>query len=590
MKKVIYLLLAAILLISGCSRQPEAEGKYQAGTYVGKGQGNNGEITVEVVFESEKIESVSVTDHQETAGISDPALEQIPHAIVEQQSLAIDTISGATNTSRGILEAVEDCVIQAGGNAEELKTKDDSQIQRSSEELHTEVLVIGGGLSGLSASIAAKEAGAEVILIEKQAALGGSLALAGGGFVVQGTEFEKEAGIEYTQEEAKELWMNWGNLWNVRRSNTAGLYPEEEKVELIVSHLGENIEWLQAHNAQFKNLIPHGTSLSKLMADYPDLSCGGYGIAEALKNSAETQGVTIYTETKGIELILEDGRVIGALAQGKTTDYTIYADSVILASGGFGNNAELMQEYVPEYAGMKCTSAAGNTGDGILMALAAGAALYEEPWVISAAPEAEAEYLAAEPSAKSLPYANTALINQEGKRFIAENSVYSALSDAMVFEEGQEYSLYDSQDEERQAILEKGVGLNAVIKADTLEELAQALKMDETVLKATVEDFNRVVKQESADALGWVSNDSSLTIEVGPFYAVKINPTLMGTMGGVKTDLDAHVLNAENEIIPGLFAAGEMSNRCFYDYTYMGSISLSAYSIMGRIAGENAAK
>lgn len=477
-------------------------------------------------------------------------------------------------------------------------------VKDNAEEIwETDVVVVGAGMAGLSASISAKEAGAEVILIEKQGIIGGSAGLASGAFAVTGSHYEKEQNIEDSVEAAVDRWMNWGNVWGVERKNNPNLFPNEEKVEFILSRTGENIDWMESHGVQYKDsLLVYTNNMTRIVANYPDYGTGGMGVVNTLKESAESLGIAIHTETKGTELIVEEGKVTGIIAEQGGKEITIKANNVILTTGGFSHNEEMMKEYVPEFAGMKSTAASGTTGDGIKMALAAGAVLYEDPWVISANPSVGNDYLAVNKDAATLPYKTSPMVNAEGNRFINENSWYSALSNSMAIIDGQEYSIYDSSDEGRVAILESGLKTNEVIKAETLADLAAALKMDAAILEATIKDFNDATdgliadpypEKSSAQGLGSAeakADDSHPRVKVGPFYAVKMYPVYMGTMGGVKTDNDAHVLNENGEIIPGLYAAGEMSNRPFYHYTYMGAGSLSSYSIMGRIAGANAAK
>lgn len=477
------------------------------------------------------------------------------------------------------------------------------QNKPNGEVWETDVVVVGAGMAGLSAAISAKEAGANVILIEKQGMIGGSAGLASGAFAVTGSHFEKEQNVEDTVDAAVKRWMNWGNVWGVERKDSPNLFPNEEKVEFILSKTGENIDWMEAHGVKYKDsILVYTNNMTRLVANYPDYGTGGMGVATTLKENAEKLGVTVYTDTKGSKLVVEDGKVTGIIAEKDGKEVTIKANNVILTTGGFSHNEEMMKDLVPEFAGMKTTAASGTTGDGIKMALEVGAVLYEDAWVISANPSVSDAYLSVNKDASTLPYKTSPMVNANGERFINENSWYSALSNSMAIIDGQEYSIYDSSDATRVAILESGLESGEVIKAETLSELAGKLQMDSTKLESTIKDFNDKTdglipdpypEKSTAQGLGSSeakADDSHPRVKVGPFYAVKMYPVYMGTMGGVKTDNDAHVLNAQGEIIPGLYAAGEMSNRPFYHYTYMGAGSLSSYSIMGRIAGENAAK
>lgn len=171
----------------------QASGGYTAGTYTAAAKGNNGDVTVEVTFSDSAIESVTVIEHGETPGISDGALEKIPAQITEQQSLNIDAVTGATNTSKAILAAVEDCVNQAGGDAQALLTKEAVKKEGVDEELTTEIVVVGGGASGTAAALQAAQSGAKVVMVEMTAAPAGQGTMAGGLFATGSTQ-QIEAG------------------------------------------------------------------------------------------------------------------------------------------------------------------------------------------------------------------------------------------------------------------------------------------------------------------------------------------------------------------------------------------------------------
>ena len=170
---------------------------YTAGSYTASAQGNNGPVAVTVEFSENEILSVVVGEHAETPGISDAPISRIPEAIVSEQTLDVDTVSGATHTSEAILTTVADCVAQAGGNVEALKTKQSGKDEAMKEvTLEVDVVVAGSGISGMCAAISAAEEGANVLLLEKQGVIGGSAGTSGGGFIVVNSHFEKEAGIE----------------------------------------------------------------------------------------------------------------------------------------------------------------------------------------------------------------------------------------------------------------------------------------------------------------------------------------------------------------------------------------------------------
>lgn len=605
MKRAVSLLLAATLtlsLLAGCSsaqtdktqadttqaEQPvtqgsQEEGTYTAGTYTAVASGRNGDVKVEVEFSADAIKSVTITEHQESAGIADPALERIPEEIVEKQSLGIDVITGATITSQAILSAVEDCVMQAGGDVEALKAVVSDQ-EREKVELTTDVVVVGAGIAGMAASISAAEEGADVILLEKLSVTGGNASVAAGGFAVVGTEYEEQAGAVDTVDDAVERWMNFDN--GIVDKPTQ--YPDEARLRFVIERMAENIDWMTAHGVKYSQVMPFTTNLNRLMADSEGYATGGAQVADKLRKSVDAAGVATYTDTRGTELIMENGTVVGVKAEGKNADYIIHANNVILTTGGFSGNPELLARFVPEYSDAQGLGVGGDTGDGIVMALEAGADVYEQQWVMAAMISTGRNFAAVNPKAGTLSYMETAIVTSQGELLLSGSNAVSSVEASMAqrnavaednykaaMSEGLEYLIYDSSNSEKTDILESGIEIGEVVKAETLEELAKALDMDPAILTATVDAYNEG-KEEGA-------------ILTAPYYGVKVYPFVMGTMGGVKTDLDAHVLDQDGNIIPGLYAAGETANRPFYKYTYMNAASLSSYSIMGRIAGQNAA-
>lgn len=589
MKKLGKSLLSLMMVISlaACSSATTTEtssasgSKFTAGTYTGTGTGNNGEITVEVTFTDDAIESVTVTDQTETEGIADPALEQIPAAIVDQQSLAVDTVAGATNTSNGIIEAVTDCVEQAGGDVEALSVKgEQAEAVKTETEETTDILVVGGGIAGLTSAMKAAELGAQVTLIEKMPQIGGTTALAGGYLVCADSE-SYTTDSDDSVEHLVEYWQT-----RMAYSGADSGYPDWDRLENVLADTGKTVDYLREAGVQFADELFTG------FGDYPvanDVN-GGAGLVQELGQICEDRGVNIVTNMKAVELVSDDnGAVVGVKAEGDTTNVTYTAKAVILACGGISSNPEMVKQYSPELVNVIPTSAAGSTGDGVVMAQAVGADVFDDFFTAIWATQIDPEFLSINPDASALTTVNQLGVDGNGERFASENPVFvDALGSDMIQHNTYPYwYIYDSSDADVAAILETGVEAGVVIKADTIEDLAEGMGVDATSLQASYDAYMEAVNAGVDEEFG---KDASmlLPLETAPFYAVKFYPTTFGSTGGVETDIDGRVLNSNGDVINGLYAVGEMSNRYYYNENYILAASLGLYSTMGLRAGETA--
>lgn len=592
-KGLVALLLAAMMLLGavGCAAQPvpaatpaptaaEEQGTFVPGTYTGKAQGMNGDVVVSVTFDKDAITAVEVTEHAETAGISDPAIANVPAAILAAQSTQVDAVSGATVTSNAIISAVNDAIVQAGADPAALSPK---AVETASEavELTADVVVAGGGLAGLSAAVKAAEEGASVILVEKMAVLGGSSALSGGGLGATDTTVQKEAGITDTD-------ASWKKLWEERQATSPkqGMYPNWDLVDQLIAKSSDTIDWLLSLGYKFRK--PEGFGVDPVeRLHFPDPEGNGSVLTGFLGKKAEELGVQILLETAAKELIVENGAVVGLKAESKGNPVTLHANAVVLATGGFARSEELTARFTPEVVDyvQYSVAGAGNTGDGIVMAEAVGAALYEEPWMIGlglATPVKEMAGL--------YWYGTYALVNQDGERFTNEAGHYAIVyNDAVYKSPGGSYMLFDSSEAFAPfvAAADPKVDNAIVFKADSIEALAFAIGVDANKLAATVDTYN-AVSEGGEDALGKAAQ-MCVPLKTGPFYAVKYFPSNMGTFGGVKTNEDMEVLTADGTVIKGLYAAGEMANRPYYAQVYMSGSALQVAATTGITAGLNAA-
>ena len=569
MRKLSAFLLSLVLLLTALPALA-----YTAGTYSATAQGNNGPIEVSVTFDGERITGVAVTAHSETPGIAEAPIEKIPAAIVAGQTLKVDTISGATMTSNAILAAVADCVGQAGGDVEALKAAEPTTAVVEDEVITYDVVVVGGGAAGLAAAAEAADAGASVVLLEKLSRVGGNTLISGGLVYATGTSFQKEAGVEDSPEALVEYWQT-------RAEGDA----DPAFLALVAGLSGETIEWLQANGVELTGPTTSGTSPVPRMQS----AGGGSGLVLPLAKAVEDRGVKIITDTAAKTLITDEtGAVTGVEALAADGHkVTAYANrGVVIATGGFDVSEEMKAKYAPSIAGSYSYSSPGNVGDGINMAIAVGADTVFKDGAIGFRGIREVFSFASPLDGQIWnPYL---YVDAKGSRFVNEAIDYPIFHSAMLNNGSDHFFLIYDAATANPEVLDPAVAEGYAFKGDSLEALAEAAGMDAATFSATVSRYNELTGKEDAD----FGKPAALMTGIGdgPYYALKVVPATIGSMGGIKTDLSAQVLNDQGAAISGLFAAGAVANGDFYKKEYPASgTSIQMCLTMGRIAGANAA-
>ena len=568
MKKLLSLVLALCML---CTVIPALA--YTAGEYTATGAGLNGPIEVTVTFDADKIVDIQIGAHAETPGISDPAFNTIPAAIIAGQTLNVEVVTGATFTSRGILEAVEAAVVAAGGDVAALKASGDAEAVVAEDEVLTyDVVVIGGGAAGIAAASNAVDAGATVLLLEKQAALGGNTIISGGIIYATGTQAQKDAGVEDSVDALVEYWF-------MRAEGNAN----KDLLTLVATKSNETIEWLIEGGVVLGNLGPTGLSPVP-RALYT--TGGGTGFILPMTKVIQDKGVDIRTSTPAVALITDEtGRVIGVEAVAADGHkVTVNCNSVVIATGGFDGSREMMRKYAPQNVNDFFFAAAGNTGDGINMAIAVGADTVFKGGVIGLRGIVPTSFADGTNGLVWMPYL---MVNEKGERFINESTDYPVIHSAL--EQNNRTYLIGDATQLPVAYVQGLIDQGYAFSADTLEELAAITFMPVDTFVATVARYNELAGQEDAD---FGKSAAAMTgVGAGPYVAVVVTPATIGTMGGIKVDLEMHVLDVNGQPIPGLYAAGACANGDFFYQEYPASgTSIMMCFTCGRIAGTNAAE
>lgn len=589
MKRVVSLLLSACLMTALATAPVCADNTY---TGVGTGKNGAGAIEVNVTLNDDKvITAVEVTKNGDDAGISDPAVNTIPGEIVKNNSLSVDVVSGATLTSNGIIEAVEAALVAAGLNPVDYKTPVAAEevVEKTAVTETTDVLVIGAGMAGLTAALSAKQNGANVIIIDKMAMAGGTTNTAGGILVCVDSELFAENRLETDSLES--MMAYWHQKMDA--SGVDSGYPDYDRLESVVAETGKTVDWLVASGVEFSS-EPYAASASYPMAL---ANGGGAGLINMLVDVCQKNGVDLRLNTKGTQLkVDENGAVVGAVAETADSIITFNAKSVILATGGISQNEELVEKYSAKLhrAGLIPASAVSHTGDGFLMAMEVGAGTFDvfaTPLFSTMVDPA----LSALTDTSALTIYSQLGVNANGDRF--GNEAVSAGWDTMdmtasdMIQNGVApfWYVYDSSNEAAVAALEAGVASGVVAKGETIEELALNMHVYTKNLKNAYENYCAAVTAGEDKEFGKPAMFLT-AMDKAPFYAVKVYPTTFGSAGGVTTTEQGRVTRQDGTVIPGLYAAGEMSNRYFYNENYILAASLGMYSTMGHRTGAAAAQ
>lgn len=578
----------------------ETSAKYTPGTYVGKAQGIRSEIEVSVTFDENSITNIEVTSHGETKNIADAAIEKVPAEILEAQSLDVDVVTSVTFTSRAIINAVEEAAKQATDDISSLTAKRTVE-KENDETIDTDVVVVGMGLAGATAAVSAVDEGVKVVAIEKAGAAGGSSKYSGGFITAVGTKQAQEEGVTITADDYFASYNAQEDL-SEKKDET-----DRDAMKAMIERSASDIEFLDNHNDPITG--PDGFGSDFKVWHYPadrtsafdGEAAGADHIVQLMEWLNKQDNFSIYYNTPATKILTdENGKVSGVeCTRNDGSTLTVNAKSVVLATGGYAASKEMMERFCPdfpqEWVLPYTTSSMYNTGDGITMAEALNADIYEDGWWMDLAIGVDVGgYSTYFPDTLNglINYANYFVTDGTGKRILNVNSLYGPRS--IVFakameETGKIYSIFTKEGFENgiQFIEDNNrVDNKNVYKADTLEELAEMTGMEANTFVEQVNRYNEMCEKGVDEDLG---QTTLIPIGEGPYYAVDIKTITMGTIGGLKTDDDKHVLDKEGNAIDGLYAAGELINGKYFNQVYTSGCAQLLSLDSGIIAGRNAA-
>jgi len=624
-KSVSALAMAAVIAVSlfgyGCGAKSASTSSDAgvSGDFTGTAKGFGGDVSVTLTLTDGAITGCTAEGKDETEGVGSQAIAKMPGEIAESGSIAVDGVSGATVTSTAIKEAAAAALTAAGLNPDDYKTAVENNAAAEDSTVEADVVVVGAGGAGMTAAITAAGEGKSVVILESQSMVGGNSVRATGGMNAGKTvyqdenEFGESAGVEKTLKTAAEKYADNETItalaktvseqWAAYQANPTGYFDSVELMELdtmiggkgindpeLVETLCENsadaIDWLDEHGITLHNVSSFGGASVKRIhrpvnAEGKTVSVGSYMIP-LLQENCEKAGVKMMLDTTATEILTDaNGAAVGVKATGASGEtVTVNAKAVVLATGGFGANLDMVVKYKPELKGFMTTNAPGIQGQGIEMAQAIGAATVDMDQIqIHPTVEANTAALITE----GLRGDGAILINEEGQRFIDEVGTRDVVSAAEIAQTGSySWLVVDQAMVDASSVIQGYIKKGYTVTGETYEELGKAMGVDAAAFAETMEKWNGYVEAKNDPDFGRTSFANPLN--TAPYYAVKVTAGVHHTMGGLKINANTEVLNEKGEVIPGLFAAGEVTGGV-HGANRLGGNAVADFTVFGRIAG-----
>jgi fumarate reductase flavoprotein subunit len=624
-KSVSALAMAAVIAVSlfgyGCGAKSASTSSDAgvSGDFTATAKGFGGDVSVTLTLTDGAITGCTAEGKDETEGVGSQAIAKMPGEIAESGSIAVDGVSGATITSTAIKEAAAAALTAAGLNPDDYKTAVEKDAAAEDSTVDADVVVVGAGGAGMTAAITAAAEGKSVVILESQSMVGGNSVRATGGMNAGKTvyqdenEFGESAGVEKTLKTAAEKYADNETItalaktvseqWAAYQANPTGYFDsvelmeldtmiggkginDPELVETLCANSADAIDWLDEHGITLHNVSSFGGASVKRIhrpvnAEGKTVSVGSYMIP-LLQENCEKAGVKMMLDTTATEILTDaNGAAVGVKATGASGEtVTVNAKAVVLATGGFGANLDMVVKYKPELKGFMTTNAPGIQGQGIEMAQAIGAATVDMDQIqIHPTVEANTAALITE----GLRGDGAILINEEGQRFIDEVGTRDVVSAAEIAQTGSySWLVVDQAMADASSVIQGYIKKGYTVTGSTYEELGKAMGVDAAAFAETMEKWNGYVEAKNDPDFGRTSFANPLN--TAPYYAVKVTAGVHHTMGGLKINANTEVLNEKGEVIPGLFAAGEVAGGV-HGANRLGGNAVADFTVFGRIAG-----
>ncbi|HDS1149489.1 TPA: flavocytochrome c [Pluralibacter gergoviae] len=544
------------------------EAKFKPGVFTESVQDEQNELVLNIRLDGDRIADIEMVDGPQQVEFV-TTFEEIKTRILDANTPHVDAISGATSQSEAVKKAVSKAMVKSS-RARALEEGADARAPKSYD-----VVVVGSGGAGLAAAIQAHDEGASVLIVEKMPTIGGNTIKASAGMNAAETRFQRVKGIQDSKE-----------LFYAETLKGGGNKNNPELLQRFVENAPEAIEWLARRGIMLNDITTTGgMSIDRTHRPRDGSAVGGYLISGLVRN-VNKRGIDVMLDTEVDEILFDGGEVRGVrLLTDEKEVITVQAKSVVVATGGFSANSQMVVKYRPDLEGFVTTNHKGATGGGIALLERIGANTVDMGEIqIHPTVEQNTSYLISE----SIRGGGAILVNQQGERFYNEMSTRDKVSAAIIaLPEHYAYIVFDEHVRAKNRAADEYIAKGLVTSASSPRELAATLGLGEDAFLATLERYNGFVSKQHDDDYGRTTALRA-PINEGPFHAIRIAPGVHHTMGGVTVNTRTEVLNARQQVIPGAFAAGEVVGG-IHGGNRIGGNAVADIIIFGTLAGHQAA-
>lgn len=573
---IIAVTLVCGVLLAACSADdnPAVEPTTELlndGVWTGSGEGRSGTIVVKMTVENHEITDIVVVSQSESSFAQDALNEMVARALQKQglMSVEVDGVTGATLTSTGIIEAVNMAILAAQGKDPATKT--------IYTDGRCDIVVVGAGGAGLSAAVeAASHGDLKIIVLEKQGILGGNTNYSTGGINAAGTEAQQAVGINDSPGLFYDDTMRGGKYQNI-----------PSLVRSLVDNAAPTVAWLSSLGADLSDVgLMGGSSVKRTHRPKGGTAIGAH-LMKVLKEASSKANIEIRTSNKVTGLLTSNGTVTGVgVENADGTTYRLQAKAVVIATGGFGANLQMVTSYQPWLTGFATLNHPGATGDAFAWIETVGGSTIQMDYIqIHPTAEADNHILITE----AVRGNGAILVNHDGMRFVNEMDTRDVVSAAILAQPSEEaFLIFDQAVRQSLASIETYSNQHLMIEGADAASLATKVGLPTSTFLATIDRYATFQKTGIDEDFGRSSTQMTAALDTPPYYAIRVKPAIHHTMGGIRVDADMHVLRTDDTPVPGLFAAGEVTGG-IHGANRLGGNGVADIVVNGKIAGRGAA-